>query len=137
MQVSGVLAYLPQYLGEISEIALVASFALGSLPALITGRASVVSGWSPRRVRATACLVVLAAAGLCLFIIYSTPAEPSGGYPGAPGGRWGTTSAKAVMAVWLFAITAITAWNLRREMRFLRGDSRARKRTRDRFASPS
>jgi len=121
----GLLAYLPQYLGEISEVALVASFVINALPALVTGRTSIASHWSTRRVRAAALVVVLVGAGLGLVVVHFTTREPARGYPGSPGGPWGTTSAKVVMAVWLFGIALITARNLRREFRFLRNDSRA------------
>jgi len=114
--VTGALAYLPQYVAEVGGVALCVSFVIGALPALITGRTSARPDWSARRVRAAATLGVLLG-GAVVLVAFVIPAEPSGGFPG---GHWGTTGSEVVMGVWLFCVAAITGWNLRREIRFLR-----------------
>ena len=111
---TSVVAYLPEYAAELGGVALTLCAVIGGLPALVTGRSSAAPDWSARRVRAVAAVGVLLLGVWGLLFAFVLP--------GVGGGPYGTGT-KVVTGVWLFFLASITAWSLRRELRYLRGAS--------------
>lgn len=122
-----VLAYIPEYTAAVSGAVLGAAIAIPAIPALITGRSSLGYGSSPAKTRVLACLAV--AVGMCLALIVFALAPHQGGVTD-PRDRWGlsTTKSKVIVGTWIFILATATVWDLVRELRSLRGDSRAGRR---------
>lgn len=120
---TGLLAVMPEYVSDVSVIALALSLVVAALPALITGRLSLGPDWSARRVRASVSLVLAFAIGFALLVVFVLSPTQRG-----EAGTWGTTGSTVGLAVWLLIVCALTARNVRRELRFLRADSSPRLR---------
>lgn len=111
------LAYLPQHLTELGATAFFVCVFVSSLPALITGRSATAAAQAPRRIRLLV-LLGLVLAAMIVFASFVIDAQPLGGLPG---GHWGTHEDKVVLGVWLALLAAIAAFNLVRELRYIRG----------------
>lgn len=109
------LAYLPQGVTEVGGVAILVAAALIAAPLLIFGRSSAYPTWPATRVRLVGAAGI-AFGGLLALASFLVPAgKPPRGLPSQDSGsyRW----ADVFMII---GLSAVAAWNVAREVRFLR-----------------